>query len=418
MKIGILACSVFEPELEKVLSDIENKKLFEDNIKVTYLHFGLHTNLDKLEKDVTDSLDKLTLKYDKVIVLYGSKCHYRFFEFLKKYDNIVTIKPANCLEAIIGDKVVESYVEGKDIYLTSGWVEKFDELNKFSNAVDNYDRLNQFGMYENAIIGDTGVIEITDDMIFELYEKIQVPVEVECTVFSKVKVCEEVTREVLQDAYSPQKIIKFEHRLINLNKTLMANSDTFLVRENITYDNEDIQIKDIVNACCNASIENTYIEGSNCVIQGIIKVDILFIPIEGLKMIYKISEEIPFEHELEINKLTDTCSVFNTICIEKIDIDLSKNQIDLNIKINRFVEAIDKKPESFIIKGEDKGDYDLSTAPSIIIYICKEDDNLWDIAKKYNTTEEEIAQTNEISMDEELQPGKCLILEKKVAQDE
>ena len=176
MKIGILACSVFEPELEKVLSDIENKKLFEDNIEVTYLHFGLHTNLDKLEKDVTDSLDKLTLKYDKVIVLYGSKCHYRFFEFLKKYDNIVTIKPANCLEAIIGDKVVESYVESKNIYLTSGWVEKFDELNEFSNAVDNYDRLNQFGMYENAIIG---VIEITDDMIFELYEKIQVPVEVE-----------------------------------------------------------------------------------------------------------------------------------------------------------------------------------------------------------------------------------------------
>ena len=170
MKIGILACSVFEPELEKVLSDIKNKKLFEDNIEVTYLHFGLHTNLDKLEKDVTDSLDKLTLEYDKVIVLYGSKCHYRFFEFLKKYDNIVTIKPANCLEAIIGDKVVESYVEGKNIYLTSGWVEKFDELNEFSNAVDNYDRLNQFGMYENAIIGDTGVIEITDDMIFELYE--------------------------------------------------------------------------------------------------------------------------------------------------------------------------------------------------------------------------------------------------------
>ena len=44
MKIGILACSVFEPELKKVLSDIENKKLFEDNIEVTYLHFGLHTN--------------------------------------------------------------------------------------------------------------------------------------------------------------------------------------------------------------------------------------------------------------------------------------------------------------------------------------------------------------------------------------
>lgn len=179
MRIGILACSVFEPELEKVLEDIKNKNLFEVDIEVTYLHFGLHTDLDKLEEDVTGALDKMTVEYDKVIVLYGSKCHYRFFEFLKKYNNIVTIKPANCLEAIIGDRVVESYVEGKDIYLTSGWVEKFDQLNEFSNAVDNYDVINQFGMYQNAIIGNTGVIEISDDMIFELYEKIQVPVEVE-----------------------------------------------------------------------------------------------------------------------------------------------------------------------------------------------------------------------------------------------
>ena len=179
MKIGILACSVFEPELEKVLKNIKDKNLFEEDIEVTYLHFGLHTDLNKLETDVTSALDKLTVEYDKVIVLYGSKCHYRFFEFLKKYNNLVTIKPANCLEAIIGDRVVESYVEGKNIYLTSGWVEKFDQLNEFSNAVDNYDVINQFGMYENAIIGDTGIIEITDDMIFELYEKIQIPVEVE-----------------------------------------------------------------------------------------------------------------------------------------------------------------------------------------------------------------------------------------------
>ena len=44
MKIGILACSVFEPELKKVLSDIENKKLFEDNIEaVSYTHLTLPT---------------------------------------------------------------------------------------------------------------------------------------------------------------------------------------------------------------------------------------------------------------------------------------------------------------------------------------------------------------------------------------
>ena len=34
MRIGILACSVFEPELEKVLQDIKIKQLFKDNIEV------------------------------------------------------------------------------------------------------------------------------------------------------------------------------------------------------------------------------------------------------------------------------------------------------------------------------------------------------------------------------------------------
>lgn len=241
--------------------------------------------------------------------------------------------------------------------------------------------------------------------------------EIECTVFSKVKVCDEVMREVLQDAYSPQKFIKFEYRMINLNKTLLRTEDNFLVRDSLNYDNETIQIKDIVSVYCNASIENTYTEGCTCTIQGIIKVNILFTPVEGLKMLYKINEEIPFEHEIEIDDLNDMCSVFNTICIEKAEAELNKDQIELNIKIKRFIEVISKKSESFIVKGEDKGEYDLSKAPSIIIYICKENDTLWDIAKKYNTTEEEIAQTNEIDISEVLVPGKCLILEKKVVQN-
>ena len=37
--------------------------------------------------------------------------------------------------------------------------------------------------------------------------------EVDCTVVCKVKVTDEVTREVLQDAYSPQKIIRIRSQI-------------------------------------------------------------------------------------------------------------------------------------------------------------------------------------------------------------
>ncbi|CEH35966.1 DUF3794 and LysM peptidoglycan-binding domain-containing protein [Romboutsia lituseburensis] len=238
--------------------------------------------------------------------------------------------------------------------------------------------------------------------------------EIDCTVACKVKVSDEVTREVLQDAYSPQKIIKFDHRAIEVNKTLSNGSETFVVRDSIKNANDDIQIKDVVSVCPTISIENSYVEDDKSVIQGIIKVDILYVPVEGLRIVYKLSEEIPFEHETTIDNLTDTCKVFSTAAIEKVDVDLNRDEIDLSVKVKRYTEAVDKKPESFIIKGDDLGVYDLSKAPSIIVYICKEGDNLWNIAKKYNTTENEIAEINELRVDEPLKPGKCLILEKKV----
>lgn len=175
MNIFILSCGVFELELNKVLNDIKKEKLFKEDIDIKYLPFGLHTNLDKLKSVIISNLDNI--KSDRIILLYGSKCHYMFHEFLKNYDNLITFKDSNCINLIIGDE--RKYDDDKNLYITSGWVLKFDELNKFINAVDVYDIRQQYGQYDNVIIGDTDVFEFTDDMIFDLFEKIQVPIEIQ-----------------------------------------------------------------------------------------------------------------------------------------------------------------------------------------------------------------------------------------------
>ena len=178
MKVFILSCGVFEPELNKVLKEIREEKIFNDDINVKYLPFGLHANLDKLKSEIVSNLNEV--KDNKVILLYGSKCHYNFHEFLKDYKNIITFDDANCMKLIVkDDKNKKSIIDDKNLYITSRWVIKFDELNKFINAVDMYDVKQQYGQYENIIVGDTKVFDITDEMIFDLFEKIQVPIEVE-----------------------------------------------------------------------------------------------------------------------------------------------------------------------------------------------------------------------------------------------
>ena len=175
MNISILSCGVFEPELNKILDDISKEKLFKEDINVKYLPFGLHTNLDKLKSVITNNLDNL--KSDKIILLYGSKCHYMFHEFLKDYNNLITFQDSNCIELILEDKIKDN--NDNNLYITPGWVLKFDELNKFINAVDVYDIRQHYGQYDNIIIGDTDVCEFTDDMIFDLFEKIQVPIDIQ-----------------------------------------------------------------------------------------------------------------------------------------------------------------------------------------------------------------------------------------------
>ena len=178
MDIFILSCGVFEPELEKILREIKEDNIFNEDISVKYLPFGLHSNLDKLKSEIVTNLDKI--KNNKVILLYGSKCHYNFHNFLKNYDNVITFNDANCMELIIkNDDDKKSIIDNKNLYITSGWVLKFDELNNFINAVDMYDIRQQYGQYENIIIGNTNVFDITDDMIFDLFEKIKVPIEIE-----------------------------------------------------------------------------------------------------------------------------------------------------------------------------------------------------------------------------------------------
>ena len=131
-----------------------------------------------LKSEIVSNLEQI--KDNKVILLYGSKCHYKFHEFLKDYDNLITFDDANCMELIIkDDKNKTSIIDDKNLYKTSGWVLKFEELNKFINAVDIYDIRAQYGQYENIIVGDTKVFDITEEMIFDLFEKIQVPIETE-----------------------------------------------------------------------------------------------------------------------------------------------------------------------------------------------------------------------------------------------
>ncbi|OPJ54801.1 DUF3794 and LysM peptidoglycan-binding domain-containing protein [Alkalithermobacter paradoxus] len=238
--------------------------------------------------------------------------------------------------------------------------------------------------------------------------------EIEASVRSKTKISETVIKEILQDAYCPHRGIKLEQKDIALNTLVSTGTDNFLIKETVVKDREDIQIKEIVNLQCDILVTgNLVLDGKN-IIEGVTSLNIDYIPEEGLRPIYSMHEEIPFKHIIDIEKCKEGMRANNKVQVSSLSYSISKDEIEVQIKGFCSYEIQEDKKYRFLVNGELQETVDPSKRASITIYISREGETLWDVAKRYNATLEEIASTNELSVDAVLKEGQCLIIEKKV----
>ena len=172
MKICLLACGIYQPELEQVLAQIKQEKLFSGELELTYLPTNLHVDLKKLKAAVLQALE--TVAADRIILLYGSKCHPEFDEFLQNYP-VIRFEPANCVELIRGEHSQDS----RTFYLTSGWLLKWREIFDPGWGVDEVAMRQSFACYDRILFTDTGASKITDEQLLDFFEYTRIPIEVE-----------------------------------------------------------------------------------------------------------------------------------------------------------------------------------------------------------------------------------------------
>ena len=176
MKICFLACGIYQPELEQVLAQIKAEGLFACELAVTYLPVNLHIDLKKLKTAVLAALDEVVA--DRIILLYGAKCHPEFDIFLQDYP-VVRFGQANCVELVLGERPEGGGLDPRTFYLTSGWMLKWRELFDPGWGVDEVAMRQSFACYDRILFTDTGVGEISDEQLLEFFECSRVPIEVQ-----------------------------------------------------------------------------------------------------------------------------------------------------------------------------------------------------------------------------------------------
>jgi hypothetical protein len=217
-------------------------------------------------------------------------------------------------------------------------------------------------------------------------------------------------KNLIVDAYSTKEKIKIGIGEINL----IENIKSTIHRENILKDLSEYRIKEIYNISGHPTIIDSRIVDDELVVEGILSLHGIYLDSDTGE-INTLREEIPYKYYLPMEEKVIDPLIDISLDLESIKSNMSKDIFVIEGTIKHKIKINRNRLLSVINSLEETGEIiDKKNRPSITIYIVQRNDILWDIAKRYNTTIEEILQANENLSPNNIMPGEKIIIEKTI----
>lgn len=231
---------------------------------------------------------------------------------------------------------------------------------------------------------------------------VEIEIEVICYAYEEKQI------NLIQDMYSPIENLKFEKKQILTITDKKNVMDIKQIREKINLkdiDGQSLIDVDVIPVLIKESKIN-----SKILCEAELNLKFVFV---NSKMQINIKEaKIPFECKVENLQNGETLNTNNFMEVKSKDFiiqdggDISCN-IDIQINISMFRTANISMIHSIEERGErEEQDY------SIVIYIVKKGDTLWNIAKEFGSTVDGIVRVNGIENKDQIYPGQKLYIPK------
>ena len=233
---------------------------------------------------------------------------------------------------------------------------------------------------------------------------IELEIEPSCMAYEKKNIA------LIQDLYTPSANLEYTQRSVILSSDKSEYENEFVVKEKVNIPN--LTENNIVDVETNTSISNVVITDSKITYTGDLNLNFLYTSGNTLNSRYV---KIPFELNTENRQNNADINVDYEIVLKEIKYDFKSNgdvqieallEIDTKICRNINMNIIDN------IKVEDINDRANDDYDSLILYIVRQGDTLWKIAKKFNSTVEEISRMNGIEDTNKIDVGEKLYIPK------
>ena len=241
---------------------------------------------------------------------------------------------------------------------------------------------------------------------------VEAALEIRFVVYREIKV------SVLEDLYCLQKTCVPEIREEQAEQLLMQNHSKCKVSEQLSLP----EIKDNILQICHSSAriqtESVRATDEGLQIEGVLHVSFLYIKADDQIPFDTWQGMIPFSYTLESNETTEDMDYGLTEGVEQLSVNLlGSDEIEVRavLAFYCFFKRPVTVPNIESVAFQPVQAEELEARPGIVGYIVRSGDRLWDLAKRYQTTEESIREVNKQENGEIKTGDKILIFKENMS---
>ena len=232
----------------------------------------------------------------------------------------------------------------------------------------------------------------------------------------EIKIYEEQELSLLLDVYTPAKELKAVCENVTLENILIKNFSKCRVGERLKTKENPGKILQICHSDGSVKVDHTQVTENGIETEGVVTVKILYIISDDEMPFYSMDAMIPFSQLVEAQGIDKNCVYHLHADLEQLSttmIDSDEIEVKIVMNLNALVMKQKEQPLISEIEELELDREKLQSMPGIVGYQVQPQDTMWDIAKKFYTTTEEIIRLNHLES-EELHPFDSLILVKSV----
>ncbi len=236
-------------------------------------------------------------------------------------------------------------------------------------------------------------------------------IEISALLRVTTKSYENVILKALVDAYSTKYDIQTEKSEYCIDE-IAGEINTQLLNKTVLRPDTANEIRRIYHYQIIPKVKHITVNDASIRIDGILIAELLYSAVNSSQPLYSIRQETPFTHHIPCEYATSDLDCEAKFDLIHADCTLTGNsEIEVKTTI-AFRARLKKNHRNTLIKNIviDKEKTIDRKHNGIIVYFCGENENLWDVGKKYQTPTEKIIAANGLLEDKEVVSGIQLLI--------